>query len=211
MVNVNLSEEEQVEALKKWWKENGRSVVGGVVIGLGAVFGWKYWVDYQTDKAQQASIQLAQLEQSVAAGDSAVANQHAQALIEHHQGTPYAVFAALNLAKINIQAGDNEGAVAQLEWALESADDLSLQQVVRARLARVLIAMNKLAEAEQVVGGAASDSFRGEFAELRGDIARAKGDYANARSAYQEALDHQVSNAAYVQMKLNDLAPAANG
>ena len=211
MVNVNLSEEEQVEALKKWWKENGRSVVGGVVIGLGAVFGWKYWVDYQTDKAQQASMELVQLQSSVATRNDVAANQQAQKLIESHQGTPYAVFAALNLAKLKMQSGDSEGAAAQLRWALENASDPSLQQVVRARLARILVAEGKLSEAEQMVGGAATDSFRGEFAELRGDIARAKGDHDTARSAYREALDNGVSNTALVQMKLDDLAPPANG
>ncbi|MCB1760720.1 MAG: tetratricopeptide repeat protein [Gammaproteobacteria bacterium] len=211
MVNVNLSEEEQVEALKKWWRENGRSVVGGVVIGLGAVFGWRYWVEHQDSKAQQASIQLAQLQQSVATGNSGVANKQAQTLIENYQGTPYAIFAALNLAKVKMQAQDGEGAVAQLKWALENASDPSLQQVVRARMARILVSEGKLSEAQQVVDGAAADSFRGEFAELRGDIARARGDHAAARAAYQEALDNQVSNSAYVQMKLDDLSPAANG
>jgi predicted negative regulator of RcsB-dependent stress response len=78
-------------------------------------------------------------------------------------------------------------------------------------MARILVSDGKLSEAEEVVGGAAADSFRGEFAELRGDIARARGDHAAARAAYQEALDNQVSNAAFVQMKLDDLPPVANG
>lgn len=211
MVDATLSEEEQVEALKKWWKENGRSVIAGVILGLGAVFGWRYWVDYQTGIAQQASVQLVELNQLVAAGKGDSARDQAKRIIEKFQGTPYAVFAALNLAKLMQQAGESESAIAQLKWSLENSSETSLKQIVRARMARIMLSAGKLDEADKVLASAANDSFRGEFAELKGDIARARGDKAAARAAYQEALDNKVSNSAQVQMKLDDLAPAVNG
>ncbi len=211
MVDVTLSEEEQVEALKTWWKDNGRSVIAGVVIGLGAVFGWRYWVDYQSGIAQQASMRLVELNQSVASGKRDAASEQAKRIIEKFQGTSYAVFASLNLAKVMLQSGERDGAIAQLKRALENASDNSIKQVVRARIARILLSTEQLDEAEQVVASADSDSFRGEFAELRGDIARARGDEATARAAYQEALDNQVSNSALVQMKLDDLAAPVKG
>lgn len=211
MVDVTLSEEEQVEALKKWWKENGRSVIAGVVLGLGAVFGWRYWVDYQSGIAQQASMRLVELNQTVASGNRDAASKQAKHMIEKFQGTPYAVFASLNLAKVMLQSGENDAAIAQLKWALENADENSVKQIVRARIARIMLSAGQLDEAEQVVASAGSDSFRGEFAELRGDIARARGDKTAARAAYKEALDNQVSNSALVQMKLDDLAPPVKG
>jgi len=212
MVDATLSEEEQVEALKKWWKENGRSVVGGVVLGLGAVFGWRYWVDYQSGIAQQASVQLVELNQLVATGNGELAREQAKRIIEEFQGTSYAIFASLNLARLMQQSGESEAAIAQLKWSLENSSESSLQQIVRARMARILLSSGRLDEADQILTSAVNDSYRGEFAELRGDIARARGDTAAARAAYQEALDNQVSNSVLVQMKLDDLAaPAANG
>jgi predicted negative regulator of RcsB-dependent stress response len=211
MVDVTLSEEEQVEALKKWWKENGRSTIAGVVLGLGAIFGWRYWVDYQSGIAQQASIRMVELNQSVASGNSESASEQAKQIIEKFQGTPYAVFASLNLAKVMLQSGESDSAIAQLKWALENSSDSSLKQIIRARIARIMVSLGQLDEADLVVASADSDSFRGEFAELRGDIARSRGDENAARTAYQEALDNEVSNSAQVQMKLDDLAPVAKG
>lgn len=207
MVDVNLSEEEQVEALKKWWKENGKSVVAGVVLGLGGVFGWQYWTQHQQQVAEQASRQFEQLNSSVAAGSGATATQ-AEAMIAQYEQTPYAVFAALNLAKVKFQQGDIDGATEQLQWVIAKADDPSLQQIARLRLARLLLDQGKLDEASGLIAQAPSDHFKGDLAELRGDIALQKGDRAAARQAYKEALEFQVSNSALVQMKFDDLAAA---
>lgn len=46
-MNMQLTEEEQVEALKKWWKENGTAVIVGVVIGISAVVGFWKWREYR--------------------------------------------------------------------------------------------------------------------------------------------------------------------
>ncbi|OQX35622.1 MAG: hypothetical protein B0D84_02245, partial [Candidatus Sedimenticola endophacoides] len=117
VVNVHLSEEEQVEALKKWWKENGKSVVAGVVIGLGAVFGWQAWEKHQRTSAEDASALFEQLSYNVANG-STLAEQQARDLIQEHHGSVYAVFAALELARIKVGQGDLAAARTQLQWAL---------------------------------------------------------------------------------------------
>lgn len=207
MVDVNLSEEEQVEALKKWWKENGKSVAAGIVMGLGGVFGWQYWGQYQQDVAEQASMQFEQLTQSVAANTPASINQ-AEALIASYQGSSYAVFAALNLAKVKYQQGDINGAKAQLQWVLDNGDDPSLQQIARLRQARILLNEGQIDEAAALIESAPTDNFRGDQAELRGDIALKRGDEVAARQAYGEALEYKVSNSALVQMKFDDLAAA---
>ena len=53
-----LTEEEQVEQLKKWWKENGLSIVGGVVVGLALVFGWRSWQHHQLERSAHSTIIL---------------------------------------------------------------------------------------------------------------------------------------------------------
>lgn len=207
MVDVNLSEEEQVEALKNWWKENGKSVVAGVVLGLGGVFGWQYWTQHQQQVAEQASQQFEQLTGSVAAGSAAAVTQ-AEAVIAQYEQTPYAAFAALSLAKVKFQQGDIDGAKEQLQKVMVKADDPSMQQIARLRLVRLLLDQGALDEASGLIAQAPSDNFKGEIAELRGDIALRKGDRVAARQAYKDALEYQVSNSALVQMKFDDLAAA---
>lgn len=207
MVDVNLSEEEQVEALKTWWKENGRSMIIGVVLGLGAVFGWQAWTQHQKSTADQASVRFEQMGQTAAAGMNEPAAKQAQSLIADFQGTAYATFAALELAKIKMGQGDTAGAEAQLRWALENSADMSFRQVARLRLARLLFGIGRLDEAKALLGQADKDSYQGEIAELQGDIARQAGDIDSARTSYQEALEKGASNTSLVQMKLDDLAP----
>ncbi|AKH20395.1 YfgM family protein [Sedimenticola thiotaurini] len=207
MVDVNLSEEEQVEALKNWWKENGKSVIAGIVLGLGGVFGWQYWSQHQQQVTEQASQQFELLSNSVATNSPAVVSQ-AEAIVTQYGQTPYAVFAALDLAKVKFQQGDVDGAKTQLQWVIAEAGDPSLQQIARLRLARLLLDQGALDEASALVAQAPADSFRGDFAELKGDIALQQGNPAAARQAYKEALEYDVSNSALVQMKFDDLAAA---
>ncbi len=206
MVDVNLSEEEQVEALKKWWKANGVSAVGGVVIGLAGVFGWQMWNSYQQQIGEQVSMQFEQLNVSVAAGSFEPATKQAEGIIAEHQGSPYATFAALELAKVKVLQGDIAGAQGQLQWVVENAPEPSLAQIARLRIARILLDAGDLDGVESLIKTASSEGYSGDFAELNGDVALARGDKVTARSFYQQALDNQVSNAAVVQMKFDDLA-----
>ncbi|MCP3867156.1 MAG: tetratricopeptide repeat protein [Gammaproteobacteria bacterium] len=207
MVDVNLSEEEQVEALKKWWKENGRSLIVGVVMGLGAVFGWQAWNQHQKSIADQASTRYEQLSQAVSEGATESAAKQAESLIEDYEGTAYATFAALELGRIRLEQGDVPGAEAQLGWVLDNSDDRSFQQIARLRLARLLFSLDRLDEAEGLLDQSKKDSFQGEISELRGDIAWKRGDFNGARESYQEALAIGSGSASLVQMKLDDLPP----
>ncbi|MEJ1353472.1 MAG: tetratricopeptide repeat protein [Candidatus Sedimenticola sp. (ex Thyasira tokunagai)] len=205
-VDVNLSEEEQVEQLKKWWKENGTSVIAGVVIGLGGVFGWQYWTQHQQSIAEQASAQFEQLNHSVATGAENLATVQAEGVINNYPDSSYAVFSALSLAKLKLQQDDAAGAKVQLQWVLDNTTDQSLKQVARLRKARILLSEGDAEAVEAIVATAPDDSFRGTFAELKGDAALLKGDKSAARQAYGQALELQAGNSALVQMKFDDLA-----
>jgi predicted negative regulator of RcsB-dependent stress response len=206
VVNVHLSEEEQVEALKKWWSENGKSVVAGVVLGLGGVFGWQAWTQHQKSVSEEASEMYQALSQSMTMNAFKDAESQAKSLLTQHGGSTYAVFAALDLAKVKLAQGEMAEVKTQLQWVIDNAGVNSLRQVARLRLARVLLGEGDFDAASAVIAQATTDSYRGDFAELRGDIALAKGDAASARASYQEALENEVGNMAVVQMKLNDLA-----
>jgi predicted negative regulator of RcsB-dependent stress response len=208
MVDVTLSEEEQVEELKKWWKENGKSVIAGVVLGLGAVFGWQYWNQHQQQVAGQASMLFEQMSQSLAAKNNEIASKQAEIIASEFQGSAYDTFASLTLARVKLEQGDTAAARALLKQVEQKGSSQSLQQIARLHLARILISEGDAEGAAAVVANAKDDSFRGEFSALKGDIALARGDREGARSAYLEALATDVGNTAVIRMKLEDLAVA---
>ena len=204
-MSVYDSEEEQVEALKKWWNENGKSIVGGAVLGLGAVFGWQTWEQHQDSVAEEASFKYGQLVQASGSGNTESAGKLAEILLTEHGGSSYAMFAAFELAKIKLEQGEYDVAKAQLEWVLANGSDHSMVQLARLRLARLLLDQDDVDGAKAIVVTAEKDGFAGEFAALRGDIAHAGKEYDVARKAYKDALAGNVGNRQLIQMKLDDM------
>jgi len=204
-VSEYLSEEEQVEALKKWWSENGRSVIAGIVIGLAVVFGWQSWVQHRHDRMEAAAARFDQLHQAVQGGEREAAEKQAELLREEHGKTIYSAFAALDLAKIKLEQGDAAGAREQLQWVMEQGREPGLQRLARLRLARLQLGLGEIDAAEKSIAGLEGNAFAGDVAEIRGDIARARNDLETARQFYQEALAKEVGNSMLVRMKLQDI------
>lgn len=204
MVNFN-SDEEAVDAIKKWWDENGKSVIVGAVIGLSLVYGWRYYGEYQAEQAAMASDAYVALQQDIQSKDQDLANKQWDVIKTEHAGSVYAVLSALELAKTAIEANDLTKAEEHLTWAKDQASDVQIKQIASLRLARVLTAQEKWDEAKQLVDTLPNDKFRGEASDIKGDIARAKQDFPAAKLAYQEALANDVSNADLVKMKMDDL------
>ena len=46
-IQVDNTEEEQVEQIKKWWNSNGKQIIAGAVIGLAGIWGWNIYSEYQ--------------------------------------------------------------------------------------------------------------------------------------------------------------------
>jgi predicted negative regulator of RcsB-dependent stress response len=207
-VSVYDSDDEQVEALKKWWNENGRSIVVGMVLGLGAVFGWQSWTQHQEQVASQASLRYEKMAIAIQAGSVESAVKQGEKIVTEWPESSYAAFASLDMAKIKLSQGDSEAVKQHYEWVLNNAKDPSLKQLARLRMARILLSTNNIEGAEALVAKADKDSYAGEFAALRGDIAKAKKEFAAARTAYTEALNSNAGNSRIIQMKLDDLAKA---
>jgi len=198
----HLSDEEQLQVLKNWWNENGRSLVLVVALGLGAYFGWQWWTQYQQNHAESAGQIYTELSETVAAsnGEELTEEQHktAQFLIEQLQSdykdTLYAANASLLAGKLAVDKNDLTTAEAELSKALSFSDD-DIQVIASLRLAKVYLAQEKYDQALALVGkdslGSKDDegAFAGAYAATRGDILSAKGETELARSAYQQALD----------------------
>ncbi|MCG3759872.1 tetratricopeptide repeat protein [Vibrio cincinnatiensis] len=198
------TEEQQVEAIKDWWKENGKAVILGAVIGLGGLFGWRYYQQSVTANQEAASESYTQAIQSLAT-KGIDAESDLQGFIDSHNKSEYSVLAAMQLAKVQVDAGHLDEALAQLEWAKNVTQDAALKPLLSYRLARLQADQGLYDEALAELATVKDVSWTGRVAELRGDISLRSGDKEAAYVAYTKA--QQASDASQtLQMKLDDLA-----
>lgn len=210
------TEEEQVEALRRWWDENGRSTIVAIILALGVGFGWQGWKSKQQGQQEQASNVYQSLLQAVGAAEDPEQRQLALSLIERlksaHAGTTYAQFAALHMAAIAVTDGNLAEAEAQLRWVLGKADKGSdTAQVAQMRLARVLAAAGDNDQALAILEGDAG-TYQASYAAARGDILMAAGRNDEARDEYNLALSLAAAagsglNLPALQQKLQTLTP----
>ena len=205
------TEDEQVQAIKDWWKENGRSVIAGLIIGIGVIAGYRYWTEYKVTHSEQASLLYAQVIASAANADSTKAFEQGKSLISDYSRTPYAALTALTLSKLAMDKTDYTTAAAQLHWIIDNSSDDGMRHVARLRLARVLAAQDKPDLAISLLHEADPSGFVTLYQEIRGDILVQQGKTAEARDEYRKALEDLEMNPQRrrtLEMKMNDLAIA---
>lgn len=204
------TDEEQVEAIKKWWKENGRSIIGGIVLGFAIIGGWQGWQGWQKNQGENASIVFDNMRQAVKTKNFDKALEDGKRLIGEFGGSAYASLAALELAKLAYQRGEKTVARNHLTWVADSAPDPALKAVARLRLGSLLLDLQDWAALSTLLAEPGDGSFAAEFAVLRGDMAAAQGDAEAARAAYTEALaSGSVEDVELLRMKLVDVGGAA--
>jgi predicted negative regulator of RcsB-dependent stress response len=208
-LDIYQTEDEQVEALKKWWKENGNSAIFGVVLGLMAIFGWREWNDYKAEQAAAASQLYQEMTIAVRDNQTDVASESAEKIVSSYDSTGYAVFAKLGLAKIAVTSGELDQALSNLQWALDNTDQETLRHIITLRIVEILITQSKLSEAESLL---AKNRNRGDFnssyVELEGDIQRLQGNTNAAAESYQRAFDlaqESGLDTTLLDMKIDDL------
>ena len=200
------TEDEQVEALKKWWRENGTAVIAGAALGVAALGGWRFWEHHQETQAAEASDLFASVQESLNNNDIAALQSNTQTIQTNYKSTPYAALATLHLAKSQVEKGELAAAINSLRWVIDNSKQDTVQHIARIRLARVLIAENKLEEASSVINHAIPQAYASLVNEIRGDIYVAKGEMEQAKQAYDQALEFAAgSGVEYLQMKRNNL------
>ncbi len=137
------TDEEQVENLKQWWKENGRAVVAGIVIGVGSLIGYRYWIDYQETNAEKASSHFIQMVDAIEQGNNDAADEQASMLLNEYASSEYATMARFALAKTLVEAEDYDKAQDYLQQVIGNAGDSPLAYVARQRLATIQLQMAK--------------------------------------------------------------------
>ncbi|MCF7500123.1 tetratricopeptide repeat protein [Pseudoalteromonas sp. L1] len=206
-MDIYSTEEQQAEAIKRFFRENGVALAIGIVAGLGGLYGWKAYNQNQITTAETASDSFTKLVDSGAVLDKA------DTFINENSESSYSTLTAFVAAKEAVEKNDLDAASEKLNWIITNEKNPELKATATTRLARVHIAQKQYEQALATLNSQLPESFAATVAELKGDIFSAQGDKAQARTQYQAAADKGgLENNPLLQIKLDDLAqtsPAA--
>ena len=201
----SIEEEQEINQLKDWWKENGKTIIVAFILGVGGMFGWRYWQAHQAEQIAQASAQYDALIYS-AQQDEQAKKANIEQFVQANSKTAYAVFALLDEAKKAAEKQDFAAAEANLNQALTQSQDEVLTSIVALRLSAVQFQLGQLDNALTTLNQVKGESFNARKAILTGDIQIAKRDKVSAKSSFEKAqqsgsqLEQQMA-----KMKLNNL------
>ena len=201
----SIEEEQEINQLKDWWKENGKTIIVAFILGVGGMFRWRYWQAHQAEQIAQASAQYDALIYS-AQQDEQAKKANIEQFVQANSKTAYAVFALLDEAKKATEKQDFAAAEANLNQALTQSQDEVLTSIVALRLSAVQFQLGQLDNALTTLNQVKGESFNARKAILTGDIQVAKGDKIAAKNSFEQAqqsgsqLEQQMA-----KMKLNNL------
>ncbi len=210
-MDIYASDEEKGEEIKQWWRDNGISVAVACIVGLSVLFGGRYWTAHQNTQSESASSHYQQLVSFLADDKKVEAENATQKLLSEFSSTPYAVFAALEMAKQSLNDSDVTATKTYLEWVISNAKLTGQVEIARLRLAQCLFTESDYASALTLIEQSESQAFESLFSELRGDIYASQNEKSQARAAYQAALlrvDQGEPRQQVLQLKLDDMAGA---
>lgn len=204
-MEVYSTENEQVDAIRRFFAENGKALAVGVVLGIGALVGWRFWQSHQENSAmatsaayQQASDALASDKaEGVAAAEKFAADTHDN----------YGALASLELARRSVDQSDFAKAEQQLKQALAQTKNGDLQALINLRLARVQLQQKNADGALKTLDAVTAAGWAAMAADVRGDALVSKGDNQGAREAYNKGMAANPPQGlqAMLRMKLNNL------
>lgn len=209
------TDEEQWEAIKQWWKENGKLIVLAAIVGIGAVAGWNMWQQNQYQKAVLASSTFELLQMKYQQGAFKEVAREAHKLQADDPDSPYASGAAFLLASwLATEKQDLKGAIEQLDWVVAHTPEPAMKDVAHLRAARLLADAKQFEQAKarlsRVVPAGLAPAAKGLYDYVTGEIALFHGDLAMARQAFQAVLDNERADPGLkqlAQLQLDDLTP----
>ena len=201
----SLEEEQEINKLKDWWQENGKTVVAAAILGIAAWGGWQYWQKHQINQIMTASMQYDSIV-SATEQDPVAKKAQVEQFVQAHDKTSYAVFALFDEAKGLVNKQDFAGAENVLQQALAQSQDDVLTSLGALRLGAVQFQLGKFDDALASLTQVKNAAFEARKQLLIGDIQLAKADRDAAKAAFEAA--QKAGNSAEQQMaelKLNSL------
>jgi len=215
------TEEQQVAAIKAWWKENYKKVVFIVVLGIGGILGAQSYQKNQQLTKEAASEHFNQLISGVQNKQEDIILGRAELLKNDHANSPYAIQASLIKAKTLVDKKEYESAINELSWAAEHTKDESLKQIAFIRKIKLMMQLEKNDQAIQEIKPLIDDSknqskdsqmntnpFMPVLNEIYGDLLASIDKKEEAKKAYDKALSGFILSGVsteLLQIKRNDL------
>lgn len=208
-MSVYMTEDEQLEAIKKWWKHYGTLVTVFLSLVFLCIAGYRYYNWHQEKRTQQASSAYEQMMVAFSNHDIKSVRAYANELINGYSKTVYADVAHMTLAKIYVEKNKLEQAKSELAFVAANSKMPSLKQVAKIRVARILALGKEYTQALNELSSIADATYTPVINELKGDIYGAQGHYQNAINSYRLAIT-EVKNKGmgnmFLEMKTNELA-----
>jgi predicted negative regulator of RcsB-dependent stress response len=206
-----LSDAEQEEALRNWWRENWAWILGGVVLGLALLAGWRFWTAHQEQQSAQAATLYDNVHTALEKKDLAGASKALDTLTASFDSSAYAQQGRLMLAKEDVASGKFDEATTLLRAVTEKSKDKEMADVARLRLAQLLVQQGKHDDALNQLKPDTLGKFAAAAREIRGDALIAKGDAEGARAEYAAALTGEEASIdrTLVELKLQEVGGTA--
>jgi predicted negative regulator of RcsB-dependent stress response len=205
-VEIYQTEEQQVEAIKSYWQQNGNTIIAGVALGFAGFIGFNLYQDNKFEEELVVSDNYQTLiEQS--GKDAKAFTANGEKFISENGNNSYVSLTALALAKESASHKDWQQVQKQLTTAIESAPTDGIKAIASLRLARVQVQLEQYSDALATLNSKLPESFTAAIEEIKGDAYLQQGKNDLARSAYQAAIAADgIATSPSLQIKLDDLA-----
>nr|WP_257469470.1 MULTISPECIES: YfgM family protein [Pantoea] len=192
--------------MRRFFANNGKALAVGVVIGIAALGGWRYWSSHQQDSAKTVSAEYQKVTSAMQAGKPETLE--AVNTFASENSNTYGALAALDLAKQYVDSNQLDKAATLLQNGLKDTKDANLQAVINLRLARIQLQQNQADAALKTLDGVKGDGWTAIVADIRGEALLSKGDKQGARDAWSKGVESDASPALkqMMQMKMNNLS-----
>jgi predicted negative regulator of RcsB-dependent stress response len=211
-VDIHSTDEEKVEAIKKWLKDNGMWIIVGAAVGFGGVYGYRYMEAEKERHFKTASYTYSQLLK--VKGDDAKKAEYenlSKELTTQFQDTIYNAYARFHIAQNEIENGALDKAVSQYEAIIKAYPKHAMSHIALIRKARVMTQNGQAEQAATLLEKAEKGEFFSQYAYTLGDIYMLLGQKDKARIAYTDAMDKgegTVGSDPMLKIKLDSLAAA---
>lgn len=210
MAFEELDDFEQERAVKEWLSSNWLTIVAGIALGIGGLWGYGKWQVSKQEKTYNAANEYVQLEQVLSLGEVAEADKMINEYVGKYGHNIYAMKARMLAASEWVKKDDIAAAKQQYQTVIDAKPDKAIAEMARLRLARLLVAEGDFTAALSQLSLVQSQAYQTIVEEITGDVHLAQGEMAQAKDAYQLALNNGegYSGRQLVEMKLADVKAA---
>ena len=209
--HLDLEEQEQLDQLKAFWKRYGNLITWLMIAVLAAYAGWNGWNWWQRDQAEKSGAMFDQLDKAAQAGDAEQAGRVFADMKARYPRTAFTEQGGLMTAKVQLDKGQFDVALATLAWVGANAAETEYQTIAKLRAAGVLLDQKKYDDALKQLDGASAPDFAALVDDRRGDVLLAQGKKDEAKAAFAKAWQAMDANVGYrrlIDAKLTALGAA---